>query len=242
MVIDAVADALVEQCAVDEACNAAYPDLRASINTAMQRLHDAPIPASCGRPEITIMSLFQLIFQKRNAANELRPISRWLPRIITELPEGTTETFDALMAMAPPDPGAMPATLDGLSEDERALIALLIGTATASQTLDRAAATALRQLKDDLRLAGETTKVPEAFDRRASQAAFAMGDKAALTAAVQGFAMLQTMEPARAPLHSWVDAHFTGADRAALLQLVSIMSDEDIARVFDSATRDASKY
>ncbi|GKY90255.1 hypothetical protein STA1M1_41240 [Sinisalibacter aestuarii] len=236
------ADALVDQCAADEVCNAAYPDLRATINAAFERLINDPVPASRGQPEINMVSLFTLAFIARNAPMEKRPITAWLPRIFAELAEGKTDAYDAISTMPQPDPTAAFGDVKGLTEDERALVRLALEGAQAMEHLDKGAVAAIERLKADLGEARETASVAEAFDARSTQAALANGDPDALTAMVQDFAMLQTQIPGPQPLIDWVEAHFTGADRETLLGLIAAMTDADFALIFESATRDASKY
>ena len=235
-------DALVDQCAADEACNTSYPDLRSTINAAFTRLMEAPIPAARDRAEINPMALFQLALISRNSPAERRPITAWLPRIFKELAEGKSEAFDAVSSMTPPVPTKSVGIPKGLTEDERTLVMLALDYAQAMGNLNSGVATAINRLKTDLGEARQTTSVAEAFDARATQAIIALGDPAAITAMIQDYALLQTMTPGRQPLVDWVSKHFSGADGDALLELVSIMTEADIARVFDTATSEATKY
>lgn len=235
-------DALVDQCAADEHCNAAYPDLRATINAAFMKLAKEPIAAARGRPEIGMMQLIQLVFEDRNNWRDQRDITGYLPRIFTELAQGKADTFDAVQTSAPPDRIKALSETKGLTEDERALIRVVLESAKGMGDVQKGVTAALERLKRDLGDARQVTSIAEAFEARSNQALAAISDKDARAALVRDYAMLQTMTPGRKPLIAWVSAHFEGADRDALLELIAAMSDADIVRTFDIARSEATKY
>ncbi|MEZ5812046.1 MAG: alpha/beta fold hydrolase [Rhizobiaceae bacterium] len=235
-------DALVAQCDAQEECRTAYPELGSTINAAFIRLLESPIPAARGRPEIGFLSLFELIFKDRNNWRDQRDITRWLPRIIAELAQGRSDTFDMLQSSVPPDRVKVLSESKGLTEDERALIRVSLEAAEAMGDLEQAVAAAIERLKRDLGDNREVTSIAEAFENRSTQAALAITDDDARAALLRDYALLQTMVPGRGPLIDWVMAHFDGADRNALLQLIAAMTDADIDRTFDIARGQVNKY
>ena len=62
--------AVLDQCAADAACAAAYPDLEAVLFRVAEQLQKTPIPAARGQPEVTIMTLIEL-FEDRNTYGAL---------------------------------------------------------------------------------------------------------------------------------------------------------------------------
>lgn len=238
-------DALVDQCAADEACDSAYPDLYDTINAAFTKLgQEGPIPAARGRPEIGLGELFRLATVDRNDRHNDQPVTRYLPRIFTELAEGKSDTYDALMTMAPPDRVSAIAESKGLTEDERTLVRVVLETAEAVNNLEEGTRDAIQRLKDDLAEDHMATSVAEAFDARTTAAALRIAetDKDAVWAILRDFALLQTVDPGPEPLIGWVEAHFDGSDRDALLTLVAAMSEQDISWTFDNIDSGATKY
>jgi pimeloyl-ACP methyl ester carboxylesterase len=65
--------AVLDQCATDAACAKAYPDLEAVLMRVAEQLQKAPIPASRGRPEVTIATLIDLFGGATSASLSMRP-------------------------------------------------------------------------------------------------------------------------------------------------------------------------
>ncbi|WP_170579867.1 alpha/beta fold hydrolase [Ruegeria arenilitoris] len=235
-------DVLIEQCRGDADCSKAYPDLKASIDAAFLRLAENPIPAARGQEEIGFLQLFDLVFKQRNNWRIRKTITPYLPRIFTELAEGNSTAFDAVMSVKAPNQVISLSETSGLTADERALVRVALETAEAMADMEEAVVTAIERLKKDLAEDRETTSIAEAFEARSNAAASTILDQDALAALIRDYALLQTQEPGQAPLVQWVSTHFSGADRDALTELVAAMSDADIARTFEIADGQATKY
>jgi pimeloyl-ACP methyl ester carboxylesterase len=100
----------------------------------------------------------------------------------------------------------------------------------------------IEQLKQDISEARETTSVAEAFEARSNAAVAAIEDHDAVVALVRDYALLQSGPRDRASLIRWVTTHFDGSDREDLMNLILAMSDEDVARTFEIADKEATKY
>lgn len=240
-----VLDALVDQCAADEKCNGAYPDLKATINAAFAKLvEEGPIPAARGRAEISVVDLFKLATVERNDRHNKKPVTRYLPRIFAEIAEGKSDAYDALRDMSPPDRIEALTETKGLTEDERTLIRVILETAEAVNDLEEGSRAAIQRLKDDLAEDPLSTSVAKAFDAQTTVLAtqLAETDEDAVLAMVRDYALLQNVEPGRAPLTVWVNDHFDGSDRDNLLTLISAMSDEDVAWTFSDMDSSLTKY
>lgn len=235
-------DVLVGQCRADAECNAAYPDLIESINAAFLGLAENPIPAARGQDEIGFLHLFDLVFKQRNNWRVRKEITPYLPRIFTELAERNSVTFDAVMSATAPDQVKSLSEASGLTADERALVRVALETAEAMADMKEGVVTAIERLKKDLSENREATSIAEAFEARSNAAASLISDQDALAALIRDYALLQTQKPGRAPLVQWVSTHFSGADRSALIDLIAAMSEVDIARTFEIADGQATKY
>ncbi len=238
-------EALFDQCAADAACAEAYPDLRAKFIELGDELTDNPIPGSRGRPALTADTVYALFnLRTRQSARQVRDLNDYLPRIITELADGDTTTFDWYLEShddGEPDPDKVLAGAASLSGDERALARTVLESAQALTDQTQGIEAALAQLKHDLVTGATAVSVAEAFDLRATEALKQL-TQAEIASAIQDYALFQTGEPSRTTIAAWVETHFAGADRAALLDLVRAMSERDIARTFEIADTDLAPY
>ena len=235
-------DALADQCASDEACDAAYPDLRNIINAAFMKLASEPIPAARGREEIGFEQLYKLVFEGRNHWRDLNDTTRWLPRILTELAQGMPDTFDALQSATAPDQVKTLSERKGLTPDEKTLVRVALEAAEAMDDLEQGVVAAINRLKSDLNDDRELTSIAEAFEARSTQAAIAISDENAKATLLRDYALLQSEPPNEELLTDWVRSHFDGDDRRALLDLVAAMEEADLERTFEIARGQATKY
>lgn len=201
-----------------------------------------PIPAARGQGEIGFFQLFDLVFKQRNNWQVHKTITPYLPRIFNELADRNSATFDAVISATAPDQARTLSETSGLTADERALVRVALEAADAMSDMEEAVVTAIERLKKDLSEDREATSIAEAFEARSNAAASSISDQDALAALLRDYALLQTQKPGRAPLVQWVSTHFSGADMDALIDLVAAMSDADIARTFEIADGQATKY
>lgn len=240
-----VADRLVDQCAADPGCAAAWPDLRATINAAFDRVGNDPIPAGRGAGEIGPLELYTLTFGERNKWRTPHDITRFLPRIFGELAEGRTDTFDAVATRLDdrPNPAANLVRTASLSDDERALAAAALKMAEAMEDLADGVRDTLLQLRGDLVAGLDTLSVAEAFDRRMSEAITHLPDPAAAAPALlRDYTLMRAGPPSKDALRVLVSDSFSGADEADLLSLVALMTPQDIARTWDIAADSLLPY
>lgn len=231
-------EAMFDQCAADEGCAAAYPDLREKTAALGDILTETPVPAARGKPEISA-SLFYTLVSQRTAHSALwaRELTAYLPRIIHELSEGDATTLDWYLDTFLEPKLKQPADLlDGgaerLSDDERALALAALATAQSMQAQTRTVAAALQQLKHDLVTGVTAVSVAEAFDQRVTEAGRDL-TRERLFAAVRDYARMLAGPRSREAIAEWVGSHFVGPDREALLSLVAAMSEDDVHRTFD---------
>ncbi|MGI3169912.1 alpha/beta fold hydrolase [Pseudooceanicola sp. C21-150M6] len=240
-----VADKLVEQCAADPACAGAYPDLHATINAAFDRVGNDPIPAGRGAGPVGALELYTLAFGERNKWRTPHDITRFLPRIFSELAEGRSKTFDAVTAHLDDNPSLATALVQSsdLTEDDRALAIATLKMAAAMEDLSDGARDTLLQLQGDLLAPLSTLSIAEAFDRRMSEAVIHLPDPAASAPALlRDYALMRAGPVSRDALAKLVSDNFSGADEADLLSLVAAMSDADISRTWDIAAESLRPY
>ena len=240
-------EALFDQCAADDACSEAYPDLRSKFIELGETLAQNPIPASRGQVPITPDVFYGIVnLRTKLSQSWVRDLNNYLPRMIYELADGNPATFDwYLRSHAEPQEATPDAILGAggarLSGDERALALALIESAQAMMDQSEGVVAVLNQLKHDLVAGVETTSVAEAFDRRATEALIELPHTQAI-AAIQDYVQFQAREHSRETIADWVQSHFSGREQHALLDLISAMADSDIARTFEIAATDLSPY
>lgn len=238
-------EALFDQCAADAACAEAYPDLRAKFIELGDRLTENPIPGARGRPPLTADTVYTVLNQRTyQSARRVRDLNDYLPRIIYELVDGDTTTFDWYLDShdgGEPDPDEILGGGASLSGDERALARTVLELAQALTDQTQGIEAALAQLKHDLVTGATAVSVAEAFDLRATEALKAM-TQTEIASAIQDYALFQAGDPSRSTIAGWVETHFAGTDRAALLDLVRAMTERDIARTFEIADTDLAPY
>lgn len=236
-------DKLAEQCAADEACHAAYPDVAASFNAAMEKLGTDPVPGGPGDQALDAGALYNTVFELRNKWRLQYEITPYLPRIFAEAMEGKRDAYDAMVAGFDhkPDPKAIVSAAD-LTEDERALAVAAMDMAATMKSLGEAADSIVTQLRSDVQAEMQSVSIAEAFDRRASMALREMTDREAAARFMTDYTLMRSAEPSRETLADFVRSNFTGPDQGDLLSLVSAMSTADVARTFEIAAQTTKPY
>ena len=143
---------MLDQCAADAACAAAYPDLEAVLFRVAEQLEKAPIPASRGKPEVTIMTLIDL-FDSRNSSGPANA-TRFIPLILTEWDRGDTTTWDLLSSGATNAPPSTPQRIAqpaNLTPDQRTVARLLFEMAATEVKEDQAQFAAVQALAESLK-------------------------------------------------------------------------------------------
>jgi pimeloyl-ACP methyl ester carboxylesterase len=172
-------------------------------------------------------------------------ITRFLPRMFTELAEGNTETIDAVIAKYD-DTTRSERTLvqsADLTDDERALAIAALNIAAAMEDLDEGVSNTLFQLRGDLTAGLDVLGVAQAFDKRLSEAVTHLPNPQAVASSIlTDYTLMRSGEPSREALRDFISEHFEGVDQRDLLSLVSAMSDADIERTWDIAASDVQPY
>jgi pimeloyl-ACP methyl ester carboxylesterase len=234
--------AVVELCAADSACAAAYPDLRGTILRVADELDRSPIPAARGRGEVTLATLVSL-FKDRNSFNNWPDVTAHIPLILTEWDRGDTTTWDMITsggtAKAPSMSDRLKPFETRLTPEQRALAAILLEGASAGRTETVARAAAVAALEASLARVGRgATGLAARFDAAVTQAIVASNDRDAMLGFAQAYAALTRQVPSRATLEALVRDHLPATDVEPTLGLLAQMTDGDVAEVFSAVGRE----
>lgn len=234
---------VIDQCAADAACAAAYPDLEATIQRVAEKLRLNPIPAARGRAEVNVATLIGL-FEERNAYGHLPRATAHIPLIVTEWDRGETRTWDMLSsggtAHLPATGEILAPHADALTPDQTGLATLLLDGAAARRTGDGATARGLQALSDSLsRQASGATGLAKRFDAAMTEAIIRTGSREAMLAFAQAYAALASEAPSRAALAALVRDRLPAGDVAPTLAMLDQLTDGDVAAVFAAVSGEA---
>lgn len=231
---------LVQDCAAEPACNAAYPDLGTVLKDVITRSTAGEITFEGEQipPQVVIS-----FFTERNNRHHLGSLTPYIPAMIYELARGEDgPTIDMVVnewewSVPPTDAAAvMAARKDDLTEQQAQLLRLALGDAeiigNATDALGVAVADLRRQLHRDRALG----PMPGLFDAELSAALpETITTSDAARAALQDYAALRLGEPTRDLLSDFVQTHFDGPHLSRLLALLAAMTEDEVAAIFDYA-------
>lgn len=234
---------VINQCAADASCAAAFPDLEATIQRVAVKLEKNPIPAARGRPEINVATLIKL-FEDRNAYGHWPNTTGHIPLIVTEWDRGETGTYDLLAsgatARAPDSGELLKPYADRLSADQTVIARLLLEGASVAAREDRFTAYALSGLSDSLaRSAQGVTSLARRLDKAMTDAMVGTRSKEEMLRFASAYAALARQTPDRAVLRALIIDHLPAADIDPTLALLDQLGDGDVAEVFAAVSKEA---
>jgi pimeloyl-ACP methyl ester carboxylesterase len=234
---------VINQCAADAKCAAAFPDLEATIQRVAVKLEKNPIPAARGRPEIDVRTLISL-FQDRNAYGHWPNTTGHIPLIVTEWDRGETGTYDLLASGATartPDGGELLKPFaDRLTPDQTVIARLLLEGALGDKRDETFTGYALRSLSDSLAKSAQgVTTLAQRLDKAMTDAMVATRSKEEMLRFATAYAGLARQAPDRATLKALIEAHLPAADIAPTLALLDQLTDGDVAEVFAAVSKEA---
>lgn len=234
---------VINQCAADAACAAAFPDLEATIQRVAVKLEKNPIPASRGRPEINVTTLIKL-FEDRNAYGHWPNATGYIPLIVTEWDRGETGTYDQLAsgttARAPESAEMLKPYADRLAPDQMVIALMLLEGAAGAARDNRNEAHALSALSDSLtRSAQGGTSLALRLDKAMTDAMIATRSKEEMLRFASAYAGLARQTPSRAQLRALIIDHLPAANIDPTLALLDQLTDGDVAEVFAAVSAEA---
>ena len=214
------------------------------IQRVAAKLEQTPIPASRGKPEVTLATLIEL-FQRRNSYGDIPGATGMIPLILTELDRGETKTWDMLTSGGTrkvPSTAERLAPYTGLTREQAALAAVLLDHANAQRTDDAAMASALSALSDSLtRSAKGGSDLARRFDAEVTRSITATDSREAMLDFATAYAALATQTPSAQGLRDLIVPRLPQADQGPILGLIDVMSDADIAATYAAVSGEARK-
>ncbi|MET3901007.1 pimeloyl-ACP methyl ester carboxylesterase [Devosia sp. UYZn731] len=241
--LDEAIGAVVDQCAADAACAAAFPDLEATIKSAAARLSKTPIPATPTRPAVDLITMIKM-FDNRNYLGLKPGITSYIPEIVTEWNQGLSTTYDIViggMLTAVPTPEAMVEPYAGKIPPERMAVAYALAQQAAALKQSNAAIdTLIGQLSADTTSPAPASSLATMLDATISEAVPAIDPRTAYDMG-QEYARLSgstlTRETLTAFLQKYLPAPYYG--RAA--GIISLMSDVEVSAFEALSNADLAK-
>lgn len=237
---------MIDQCAADDICNAAYPDLQATVLRVADKLQKVPIPAARGRDEINLKTMIDL-FESRNSAGRIPNTTGYIPLILTEWDRGETTTWDkfssgALSAQQGSDAMLRP-YLATLSPEQAALARSLLDGALVQHSETATAGKAVQALADSLNNSAKGgEELAKRFDDAVTQSIIRTQSPEEMKRFVIAYAGLATQKPDRAILRALVIDHLPATDIDPTLALLDQMTDAEVAAVFANISTEARGY
>ncbi|WP_172293710.1 alpha/beta fold hydrolase [Pseudoruegeria sp. HB172150] len=233
--VDEAIQMVVDLCAADDACDAAYPDLGSVITGVLEAAAAGELEVG-GEPLPLEVAL--LPFMVRNGSFRKESITPVIPALMYELTEDKTPLWDKIKVEG--------FDLDSLSnirsEKVKAQVKELEGdplraaeTVMAEADLFRAAEVALRQSLEDLRLAvlrdRDLGPLGALFDRELQRSGGEwQTDRDAALAAARDYLALQNGPHNKVRLAAFVAKHFEDEER--LLALIEAMNEAEVEQVY----------
>jgi pimeloyl-ACP methyl ester carboxylesterase len=235
--------AVLDQCAADEACAAAYPDLPAVLQRVADQLQSSPIPAARGSSEVNIMTLIEL-FSRRNQFGSWPHATAHIPLILTEWDRGETTTWDMLSsggtAIPPSTAQRLQPFADRLTPDQAVLAGLLLEMASGEAREDQSQYAALQALATSLSAANTgATDLVDRFGEMVEASIIGTRSKDDMLAFLRAVGALVPAEPSRDALRSLVTTFLPLIDHAQILAVLDLMSDADVAAFYAEVTGQA---
>lgn len=229
---------IVDYCAADAACAAAYPGLDADVGKAAERLETDGVTVA-GRkvgPELVT----QLLEQSNKTSG---PFTTYMPKILTELAQGETKTLTTLLTGGF-RPDNSPATVmeqigKGLGETDKVIAEVLLMQAEQMRSLDVTASKLMVTLAGDLSPSGAAV-TEQLLDDALSEAAQTM-DQGGLLAMLQAYAGFIGKTPDKAAIESFVTEYVPQTEQPRVLGIVAAMSEEDVIAFYERAAIDAAR-
>ncbi|MFN2207262.1 MAG: alpha/beta fold hydrolase [Candidatus Promineifilaceae bacterium] len=216
-----VVQGIFEACAEDDDCAVAYPDLQSRFLTLAEQLDEQPVQLASGQiiDAQALVNLFKVI----NNPEANPSVAASIPRIISELEQGTTVAYEDLtnapINLLPPDPVTLrPGDLVALLDAGEA-------AAMEAAALQEQSAALLAHLQDLVRLASQPLTPAQAFDQKVRQLIAEDGEL------VPTYAALAMETPEEANVQAFVDG-LSNDQAQALANVTAALSASDVVDLF----------
>ncbi|GLH78991.1 hypothetical protein SSBR45G_39000 [Bradyrhizobium sp. SSBR45G] len=240
--VDEAIQNVVDQCAADNACNTAYPDLGRIFIETMTRAAKGEVLFRGER--ISVETVLAPVLA-RNGNAESVPVTRYIPAYVYELWRGkampTVEMLTKADFNTPPDDAMVLKAAASLNADQKALVQQLLDNAAIAARANTASVRAEAELRNATEIARDFGPLARQFDQELAAAMKDLGraDKTRLTAALTDYAALRLQTPGKAGLQTLVATHFTGPTKDRLAALITAMTAREVDGSFAIIRRDS---
>ncbi len=235
-------EAIFTLCAADAACAAAYPNLKARFWALFSRLSASPITTNGDK--IDGNALFMLVASRNSHKLKLQGLTGYIPRLVAELEQGVTTTFDAIVQdKLPPrqTPETALAGLAGLDADSLALAQTALRLAQQGQLQEETVKTVLERLEADRTAVTSGAGLVDAFEAALLAAAKTLPSAQARLAFASDYLRLRTQAPTFDALRGLIARHFAGETRQGLDALVGLLTPQNLTDTFARISADNRK-
>ncbi|WP_193335053.1 alpha/beta fold hydrolase [Devosia beringensis] len=240
---DLAIGAVVDQCAADTACAAAFPDFEQTLNAVAAKLAETPFPATNTPPEIDVMTLINL-FEDRNSLATNRQQTSYIPAIVDEWSKGTTQIYDLYVA-GKLTPAQTPDTIIAPFIDKVRNEELIMGYALLNKAEElrrfNVALDILLQEVSTLSVTADYTQLESELDK-AMTAALADMDVNTMIAMAKAYGRLAFAQPDKAAIEAFVAAYMPEQHLGPMQAMIAAMTAGDVTAFFAAARRDTGKY
>ncbi|MBK8637677.1 MAG: alpha/beta fold hydrolase [Chromatiaceae bacterium] len=161
--------------AIFDQCAAAYPNLKARFWALFSKLAKAPVEGIAGK--VDGEALVSLADRRNDYKNQAQGLKGYMPKLVAELEQGVTTTYDAVMqGKLPPrqTPETVLAGLKGLDADSLAFAQTALRLVQQGQIQAEAVKTVLERLETDRAAAAAGAGLTEQFESALAVAAQAL--------------------------------------------------------------------
>jgi len=245
--LDEALTTLIDECEVNDACNAAYPDLRSVTHEVVKKAAAGELTYKGEKvpPEFALAPV--LVRNKQhNGEPSLTP---YIPAYIYEIHRGgdapTIEMLGSTEYVLPrPGEEAVLAASKGFTEEQKGLVKSALSDIAISQRSARDLTAVLQQLRTSLRGSNVSGPLANLFDTELTKAALAYIDNDADKAreVLVAYVKLQSSDRSKDALKVFARSFFTGADLNRLTALIDAMSATEVAAIFDNVERSSYNH
>ncbi|WP_295455081.1 alpha/beta fold hydrolase [uncultured Thiodictyon sp.] len=235
-------EALFAQCAADAGCAAAYPNLKDRFWALYSKLAKAPITANGAK--IDTDALFDLVAGRNHFTANRHSLTGYLPKLVAELEQGQTTTWDAVAAdQLPPrqTPEAALAGLAGLDPNALVLAQTALRLAQQGEIQAQAVKTVLDRLEADRAAVAAGAGLVDAFESALLAAARTLPNPQARLAFAADYLRLRTGKPTNEALHALIARHFAGETRARLAGFAGLLTPRNVSDAYARISADNRK-
>lgn len=240
-----VIDITLAECAADDECNAAFPDLREVLRDTLDRAAAGELLSKSGDP-LPVIAVLTPFLSRNGTYADPSAATSLIPAFVYEIARmadgGPTPVVDRIIATDgyPRRASPLDGVRDGLLDTEVAALDEAESSAKVAAQSDAALDGAIDALRK--RLLETEAPLARIFDDEMIRGAGeVLQDADRRRAALLGYAQLREGEPDPNALRAYVRETFPDESQTRLLGLIDAMSETEVAAIFDNVGRGVSQ-